>query len=331
MKRLIYAMILSVGAGCAGAPNNKLPPHFQPSLPPPLPAVPKVQKVSLDPALHSAAKNELFTAASDNDAIMRANAVEAMQDTLGTDAADTVLKDLDDPDPLVRFAAAMAAGKLMLKPAYGRLTELADDPDTSVKVGACYALHRLGDTRRSHDLEIYARNPDVAVRGNVALALGFLGEPTGLRILRAMTSDHSANVRLQAAEAMWRLGDPDGLDTLVIGTISEYPDDQIICVLALAEPKDTRVIGHIQGKLTSENPEVALAAARAMGVLGSDAGYAVAVTGAKSSDVRQKAMAALAFGQIGRADAQEYLAPLLKDPNQPVRIAAATAILQLKG
>ena len=136
MKRLIYAMILSVGAGCAGDPiiscrrtfNHRSPRHCQRY---------RRCRGSLDPALHSAAKNELFTAASDNDAIMRANAVEAMQDTLGTDAADTVLKVLDDPDPLVRFAAAMAAGKLMLKPAYGRLTELADDPDTSVKVGAC--------------------------------------------------------------------------------------------------------------------------------------------------------------------------------------------------
>ena len=37
----------------------------------------------------------------------------------------------------------------------------------------------------------------------------------------------------------------------------------------------------------------------------------------------------LAFGAIGRADAQAYLAPLLHDPNPNVRLASATGILQL--
>ena len=40
-------------------------------------------------------------------------------------------------------------------------------------------------------------------------------------------------------------------------------------------------------------------------------------------------LAALALGDIGRNDAQGTLAQLLKDQNQDVRIAAATAILEL--
>jgi HEAT repeat protein len=74
---------------------------------------------------------------------------------------------------------------------------------------------------------------------------------------------------------------------------------------------------------------VSLVAARAMGMLGSGAGYGVAMKGAKSVDPRQRHLAALAFGAIGRADAQPFLAPLLKDPESDVRLAAATAILQL--
>jgi len=42
-------------------------------------------------------------------------------------------------------------------------------------------------------------------------------------------------------------------------------------------------------------------------------------------------LAALAFGDIGRTDAQPILAQLLHDPDRPVRLAAATAILELKG
>ena len=75
-------------------------------------------------------------------------------------------------------------------------------------------------------------------------------------------------------------------------------------------------------------------AARALGMLGSDDGYGVALLGAKATDPergpRQRHLAALAFGAIGRTDAQDVLATLLKDPIPDVRLAAASAILQLK-
>jgi HEAT repeat protein len=41
-------------------------------------------------------------------------------------------------------------------------------------------------------------------------------------------------------------------------------------------------------------------------------------------------MAALALGDIGRSDAQDELKSLLKDRDPGVRLAAATAVLQLK-
>jgi HEAT repeat protein len=104
----------------------------------------------------------------------------------------------------------------------------------------------------------------------------------------------------------------------------------MIALLALAGPKDARVLGHIEGNLTADYDEVSLVAARAAGMVGSDAGYGVALRGIKSSLTRQRMLAAMAFGAIGRSDAQEYLAPLLKDEDADVRLAAATALLQLK-
>ncbi|HEX3355514.1 MAG TPA: HEAT repeat domain-containing protein [Tepidisphaeraceae bacterium] len=326
MKNLIPVLITLALIGC-GAPAHHtivIPPPPQP------PAPPAVQKVPLDAALRDAAKKELLAADQSPDPVLRANAIEALQDTLGNESADQVMHGLADEDPLVRFASAMAAGKLKLQAAYPVLQNLVDDPDYNVQVGVRFALHRLGDTRHSHDFEILARNPSRAVRGNVAIALGLLGEPSGLRVLRAMTHDSEAIVRLQVAEAMWRLGDQDGLNILVVGTISEYPDDQMICLSALAEPRDSRVAPHLRGKLTSDYIEVGLVAARALGMVGSDAGYAIAQKGANSADPRHKSLAALAFGQIGRSDAQGILRPMLKDQSPPVRIAAATAILQLK-
>jgi len=56
----------------------------------------------------------------------------------------------------------------------------------------------------------------------------------------------------------------------------------------------------------------------------------IAQKGATSSDANQRVLAALAFGAIGRSDTQDMLRKLLADKDANVRIAAATAILQLK-
>jgi HEAT repeat protein len=98
--------------------------------------------------------------------------------------------------------------------------------------------------------------------------------------------------------------------------------------LALAEPRDTRVLGNVESQLANDDyPEVGLVAARAAGMLGSDDGYGVALKGAKSVDPRQRFLAAMAFGDIGRADAQPILAKLLEDTDPDVRLASAEALL----
>jgi len=157
-----------------------------------------------------------------------------------------------------------------------------------------------------------------------------LGEESALKVLEPMLDDPDPDVRIQVAEAMWRLGSEEGLTNLVAGSVSSYADDQIICVMALAARKDRRVSENLKGRLTADYPEVALAAARGLGELGSAAGYSVAAINLKSKDPRILVMAALALGAIGRSDAQPLLAPLLGDSQQSVRLAAAAAILELK-
>jgi len=164
----------------------------------------------------------------------------------------------------------------------------------------------------------------------VAFVLGLLKEPSAAKMLGTLSADRAPSVRIQAAEALWRLGDQRGLEDLAAYAISGYPDDQIIALQALAEPGDQRVIQHIRAELTSDYPEVCLAAARGVGMLGSDEGWWVAVPAATSKDPRQRSMAAAAMGAIGRSDLQPYLKDLLSDPDAAVRISAATAILQLR-
>jgi HEAT repeat protein len=184
----------------------------------------------------------------------------------------------------------------------------------------------------SHDLEHMATDSNPLVKGNTAMVLGLLGDKSALPILRVLRVDREPAVRQNAAEAMWRLGDEEGMEDLIGLTLSRFPDDQAFGYLGLAAPRNTRIKPHVRTGLAGDQswPEVSLVAARAMGMLGSDAGYVVAEKGAESSDLRQRVLAARAFGAIGRSDAQDILRKLLADADPDVRIAAATAILQLK-
>jgi HEAT repeat protein len=226
----------------------------------------------------------------------------------------------------------MATGELQITAAKPQLLEMVDDKSRNVQVAVRFALHRLGDTTYSHDLESTSRSPERSVRANTAVVLGLLGEPSAINILKGMQRDSDSSVRIQAAEAMWRLGSKDGLDSLVAISLSRYPDDQMIAYMALAAPRDKRVIQHIRLGLVSQDNyvEVTLVAARAMGLLGSDEGYGLAIKATSSVDPRQRSLAALALGAIARSDAQAALAQLLKDSDPEVRLSAATAILQLK-
>lgn len=300
--------------------------------PPAPPAVPPKTAAPVDAALRERAKNEIINLARSNDPVIRANAIEAAQNGLGaTEAAPIVLAGLKDDKPVVRFAAAMAAGSLRLEPARPLLLGLADDADDMVRVGVRFALHKLGDYRRSHELEGLAVSTNPRTRATTAMALGLLGEKSALKILRTLQADPNANVRLQVIEAMWRLGDEQALEPLIATVISQYPDDQMVAILALAAPANVAVARpYVRGKLTTPYPAVNLVAARAMGMLGSDEGYTIAVQGAGSKDPLERHLAALAFGAIGRTDAQPALARLLADAEAPVRLAAAAGILQLR-
>ena len=326
MNRLHVLTLLLAAVTLAGCSPR---PRISAASPPP-PPVPPAKPMAIDPQLMEQARSQIRSALSSNDEIIRANAVEAVQRGIGREGASEILAALDDRHPLVQFASAMAVGALELTDAHARLLELVDHEDPMVQVGVRFALHRLGDTTYSHDLEKSALHERPSIRGTTAMVLGLLGEPSALKILRVMRRDPDSAVRLQVAEAMWRLGDESALPTLVAASLSQHPDDQMIALLALAGPQDRRVIEHIRSKLVTEYEEVALVAARALGELGSDDGYGVAMRGARSADPRQKVLAAMAFGAIGRSDAQPILAELLKDPNQPVRLAAATALLQLR-
>jgi HEAT repeat protein len=325
-KTVLIALLIAIPSFARAAEPVRQKWGGTPSRPP---SYPRAESKPVDEALRDAARSELIKEASAQDAFMRSHVIEAWKQIGGNEAVVAAVAGLSDPAPVVRFSACMALGELKEKSALPQVIKRLDDKDRNVQVAARYALHRMGDKRHSHDLEKFAMDWNAGVRGNTMMVLGLLGEPSALKILKHKTGDSSPAVVVQVAEARWRLGDLDGLADLISGSISPHPDEEITSYLAMAGPRDQRVIEHVRGGLTNYYAEVRLAAARAMGMLGSDEGYGIAMEGAKSADPRQRSLAALAFGAIGRTDSQQHLAELLKDKDDEVRVSAATAILQL--
>jgi HEAT repeat protein len=342
MKRYAVPVVAMFAFALAGCPH----PHksdnqgFLPGPPAPPPPYPQAVNMPIDPALQLAAKNEIDSAVNSNDELIRAHAIETLKDSKLPETEAMVLRSLGDPSRLVRKAAAYSAGELQFKSALGRLTPLLDaekgaSPAEAAyalqeRMAAIFALHRMGNTTYSHELEKTATDNRPAIRGETAFIFGRLGDKSAIPLLLEMLhSDADYNVRLQAAEALWLLGDQEGENKLFEATISRYASDQMIAALALAEPRDSRVLGRIEAMYNSDHLEIDLVCARATGMLGSDSGYGIAMKGAQSNDPRQRSLAAMAFGGIGRTDAQPRLAKLLKDSDPDVRLAAAGALVEI--
>jgi len=315
---LLFALSCVV-AGCASGRGLE---------PEPLPAVPERVETEADASLAADARDVVIDAADAEDPQRRTNAAEAAEGR----ARPILAALLRDEDPIVRFAAAMAVGRSRVAggDVAAALAEMLRGQSPNGRVAAVFALHRLGERQFSQYLVDASRAEDAVVRGHAALALGLTGEPSAAEVLRPMLIDKDATVRLMAAEALWRLGDEAGRKALLEWSVSAFVDDNVIATLALGAHRDPSVIAVLQGKLTDDYEEVRLAAARALGRIGSDAGYGVALRLAGAEDARQRGMAALALGDIGRLDAQPVLARLLReDPSADVRLHAAAALLQL--
>lgn len=91
---------------------------------------------------------------------MRESALFAMGRSADRFWSETVLGDLDDPSPAIRYEAARATGELHLRRAVSRLIELANDSDREVQEMAIWALGQIGGKRARQALETWAEGED---------------------------------------------------------------------------------------------------------------------------------------------------------------------------
>jgi HEAT repeat protein len=290
---------------------------------------------------------------AEEDSIVRAHALEALDYTVGDEAGQVYMDALDSDVDLVRFTAAMAIASTEYMPAKEKLQRLIKTEEAyRVKSGYIYALYRLGDDSHMTELMYLLNLPDWQTRANAATVMGMVGHTSAVRGLRNLLADESdQTVQIRIHESLATLGEEQN-ELRLEGYTKPGNDtgDQIDAIRALARLRTDRARVELERVLFADNVPliVRVAAAGGLGRMGhfNQHGYDLCIEAVttphkmlqeESPDERIDAkqiralqqMAAVSLGWIGQPTAIDYLYPLLRRPDPDVQVAAAMSIMKL--
>lgn len=269
---------------------------------------------------------------------IRANAIESISGSSRMDMVKEIVALLNDPSPMVRFAAASALGDLNYVQAKDKLKEMTKDPDLNVAMASCYALCKMGEDSYYKKIEDTAGIKNQTYMANAAMLLGKLGKKEALPILyKIKDSPDSLNAAaFNATEAIARIGDERIYKKIWTMLISVYADDRYMGAHAMAAYGGSRGTNALITLLDDEIPEVRLTVAEQLAILGDNTGKVVVkeyftapALEDKNAVERCNAIAAIAIGQIADPEMYSHLAKLLKNESPIVQLAAAKSILML--
>ncbi len=314
------------------------------------------EPLAIDPVKASLdARTALLQAADAPDPATRIYALEAMAGTIGKDCGAVFREALRDPNPAVRYAAAMAVGDAKCVAALGDLGKMAEvgvgDSDKRVYAAVMYALYRLGDVRHVGDMAKLLFDKEGEVRSSAAQGMGKMGEPSAIGPLKAvLANEYDEGVKLALVEALAVLGDTASADLLEAYTKGYFLDLRLAAIPALARSGAGRTARVLTELIQDRHPaRVRLSAAGELARLGhvDDRGCELAMQSlrepqkvlAESSKLSKrnvdtdaaslKRLAAIALGWMNRDEAVNLLHPLLRDDDGGLRVAAAMSILRL--
>jgi HEAT repeat protein len=275
--------------------------------------------------------------------VQRANSLEAIQLLPDPRRLSLLEQGLHDPQWVVRFAAALAAGR-------GQVTTLQpllvrgflSETNANVKVGMVYALKRLGDNTHMSLLAATMHNPDASVRANTALVLGLIGEPSAKAVLWPARRDLDVRVRFEITAALARIGDAEAQKAILAMSINRFAEDYYMALATCPDINRPEVDNllyrgfHLRDYVKDPTPEerrivdrAAMIAARGMAKRGDTEPGHLTLELSRSTDPEVRALAALALGEMLYPTEERPLMRLMGDPDPHVQIAAAAATVNV--
>jgi HEAT repeat protein len=287
----------------------------------------------------------LKRAANSSNDLLAAHAMEALVDVAPETGQPIFHRQVNADERLIRFAAYVSLGRIQDCAARDLFDAGIEDINHRVRLAAAFAALRCGgDEDRyapilAHTLR---HHPDPNLRADAAYLIGLLGEERAKRRLEIVVRrDRNAKVATHAVAALAMLGDDEAFRQLINYT-QGHEVARFIALQTLYELKDPRAEEALQNRLGPAEDYVLLrlVAARALGELGSDAGFDLALRLAdpaipikedvdSNERMKLRTNAALALGAIGDARALPVLEALAQADDPRVQVAACYALLKI--
>ena len=296
-------------------------------------------------AMRASSLDLLEQALRSESALLRANAVEAMQYEPPAVLTPVVRDGLRDTNRGVRFVAAMVAGRKRLDGALPELRSARLDSSASVRAAALFALHELGEPVDLSPLGPMMLSSDPEVKGNAALVLGEIGDPSAVPLLRRggavplerVEPTRQRIVNLQISEALVRTGEEAEIQTIRAALFSpeEKRELSILACQICGRLDDRAAVNDLLNiasatQTRGQPAELQMAATAAVGEIAPGrAPVEVPLRYTTSAWPELRAQSAATLGAIADPESFEALGRLVLDPNPVVQVAAAGSILRL--
>ncbi len=250
----------------------------------------------------------LLKALQSDDSYERHRAVIALGRSGNPAALDPLIKALDDQDSFVRSFAANALGILKDNRALEPLKKALKDNSERVRRCAAEALGNLKNPAAVNSLAESLNDENVFVRRAAAEALGILQDPKAISPLIKALSDEDSFVRDGASNALTEIGAP-GIPELT-NALADWS----------IGPRAAQILHDLGWKPSSDSEKVRFDVALRNGKSLSqnwETVQRVLVSDANSGNAGQAENAAYALIGLGRTEALEELAAVLRTSGTP--------------
>ncbi len=204
----------------------------------------------------------------------------------------------NDSDFGVRAMAAEALGNMRSKEAVPALVKALSDKNRNVRSAAIVAFGYIRSRKSVKPLAEFLNNEkDLGLRISALNVLGVIGSEEAAPVLMEILGGKNPRLSSIAAQSLGRMRYAKALKPLVKATKSSNESLRMASVKALGEIRNPGAVKNLEGLLKKEkSPDVKYAIVYSLAQLGSDKGFDIALTAAKSKNIDTKRKGIRALG-----------------------------------